>query len=137
MKNPDNIYVVYDGQCPLCRNYCMFIRIRDAVGVLELVDARQPSALVDEITRQGLNLDEGLVVQIGATGEVFHGHDAIHKLAMLSTRSGVFNRISHWIFKSKKRTLILYPFFRSFRNLTLWVLRIPLIKNLDEKCSKS
>lgn len=129
--NKDNvIYVVYDDECPFCRRYCQLVRIRGAVGRLALVDARQPSALMDDITAQGLDIDRGMVVKMGE--DIFYGADAIHILALLGTQSGVFNRCMYWMFRSKAVTSVLYPFLRNCRNMALWFMRVPMIKNLEK-----
>ncbi len=42
MSSPitDNkMVVVYDGECPFCRNYIRLMSLRKAVGDVELVDA--------------------------------------------------------------------------------------------------
>jgi predicted DCC family thiol-disulfide oxidoreductase YuxK len=36
--------LVYDGECPFCRNYVRLMSLRKAVGDIELVDARTLSA---------------------------------------------------------------------------------------------
>ncbi len=123
------VYVVYDDKCPFCRNYCQAVRLQKAAGTLKLVDARQPSPLMDEITAKGLDIDHGMVVKIG--DHLYYGADAIHILALLSTRSGVFNRAAYWIFQSKSVTAVLYPVLRDCRNLALRLMGIPLIKNLN------
>lgn len=130
----DTIYIIYDDECPFCRSYCQLVRLRDAVGRVELVDARQPSVLMDEVTALGLDIDRGMVVKVGE--QVFYGADAIHKLALLSTRSGLFNRLTYWMFQSKAVTSVLYPFLRDCRNLALWLMGVPMIKNLEKRCSK-
>lgn len=130
MSERDVVYVLYDDECPFCRNYCQLVRVRDAVGRLELVDARQSSALMDEVTGLGLDIDRGMVVKMG--DEIFYGADAIHILALLGTRSGVFNRCAYWIFQSKRVTSVLYPFLRECRNMALWLMGIPMIKNLEK-----
>lgn len=122
------VYVVYDGECPFCRNYCELVRIRDAVGKLELVDARQPSVLMSEITALGLDIDRGMVVKIGE--DIYYGSDAIHILALLSTQSGIFNRCNYWLFQSQKLSSVFYPLLRDCRNLALWLMGIPMINNL-------
>lgn len=38
------ILLVYDEECPLCDAYCRMIRVRESVGVLRLVNAREPAA---------------------------------------------------------------------------------------------
>ncbi len=130
MSKHDTIYVVYDDECPFCRNYCQLVRIRESVGTLELVDARQPSDFMDKITAKGLDIDRGMVVKMG--DDIYYGSDAIYMLALLSTKSGIFNRFTHWLFQSKKVTSILYPFFRDCRNLALWLMGIPMIRNLEK-----
>src|SRR4051812_27580332 len=92
-------WLVYDGECPICKTYAKYVRIRDTVGQLHLVDARNPSALLDEITNAGLNIDKGMVFKFN--GIIYYGADAVHVLTLLSTRSGIFNRINYYFFSSK------------------------------------
>ena len=124
------VYVVYDGECPFCRTYCNLVRIRHAVGELVLVDARQSSHLMEEITALSLDIDQGMVVKID--DQIYYGPEAINILALLGTRSGAFNQINYWIFKSKAVSKFLYPVLRDCRNLALWLMGIPLINNLAE-----
>lgn len=123
-----DVWLVYDGECPVCNAYCSYARIRDAVGQLHLVDARQPSALMDEITAAGLDIDQGMVVKF--EGVMYYGPDAIRMLTLLSTPSGLFNRINYWFFGTPKRAGIFYPAGRAFRNVMLKLLGIRYIENL-------
>lgn len=123
------VQIVYDGECPFCDNYCKLVRIKEAAGEVELVDARQQSGIMDEITKAGLDIDDGMVVTID--GEIYYGAEAIHRLSLLSTRSGVFNRLTYHIFKSPKVSKILYPLLRDCRNVALWALGKSRIDNLN------
>ena len=39
--NPDrDVWLVYDGECPICHACCIRARIQESVGRLHLVDAR-------------------------------------------------------------------------------------------------
>lgn len=127
----DDIWLVYDGECPVCKTYCKYIRIREAVGRLHLIDARQPSALMDEITAAGLDIDQGMVVKFKDV--VYYGPDAIHILTMLSTPSGLFNRINYYFFSSKLGAKVFYPLGKAFRTIVLKVLGIKYIENLKHK----
>lgn len=129
MTKRDKITVVYDDKCPFCQTYCKLVRIREAAGDLELIDARQPSKIMDEITVRGLDIDQGMVVKIGE--DIYYGADAIHVLALMSTKSGIFNRLSHWVFRSKKLSAVLYPFLRTCRNIALRIMGISFIRNLE------
>jgi predicted DCC family thiol-disulfide oxidoreductase YuxK len=120
--------LVYDGECPLCTAYCRMTRIRESVGTLKLIDARLSSEVKDEMTRLGLDVDQGMALKVG--GVMYYGSDAISALALISSRSGIFNRFNYWLFRSKARAHVLYPILRSCRNLVLKALRRTKINNL-------
>jgi predicted DCC family thiol-disulfide oxidoreductase YuxK len=122
------ILLVYDRECPVCDAYCRMVRIRESVGALRLVNARDAGGIMDEITAKGLDIDEGMVLKFG--NSLYYGADAIHVLSLMSSRSGVFNRLTYWIFRSKGLSTMLYPLFRFFRNLLLKLLRKSRINNL-------
>lgn len=124
----EEILLVYDKQCPLCDNYCRVVRLRESVGELKLVDAREPSPVMTEITARGWDIDQGMVLKMGE--QLYYGSDAIHALALISSRSGVFNRFNYWMFKSRTLSRIFYPILRSFRNLFLKLLGRTKINNL-------
>lgn len=85
---------------------------------------------MDEITRSGLDIDQGMVSIIGE--KLYYGSDAMHSLALISSRSGIFNRINYWVFKSKSVSSLLYPVLRVFRNLLLKILGKTKINNLSK-----
>ena len=126
--NRPPIQLVYDRQCPFCDAYCRLARIRESVGELELVDARKPGAAMDRVTELGLDIDQGMVLIVG--DEIYYGGDAIHALALISGRSGIFNRLTYWIFRSRILARLLYPPLRSCRNFLLKLMGISKVNNL-------
>ena len=122
------ILLIYDKQCPLCDAYCRWTRIRDSIGELKLIDARHDSEAMAQITEEGLDIDQGMVLKMN--GVLYYGTDAIHALALISSRSNSFNRITYYIFKSERLSRILYPFFRFGRKILLRILGIKKINNL-------
>ncbi|MEO3433046.1 DCC1-like thiol-disulfide oxidoreductase family protein [Inquilinus sp. CAU 1745] len=114
---PKAAWLVYDGACPFCTAYARYVRVRRSVGVLELVDARKGGPLVEEVREAGLDLDQGMVLKMG--GRLYHGADCLNVLAMLGSRSGLFNRLNAAIFRSPALSRALYPSLRAGRNLTL------------------
>ena len=122
------IYLIYDMECPACQFYCQLARIRESVGELVLVDARKDFAKLQEVTRAGLDIDEGMVLMVDDT--LYYGADAIHALALLSSRHDFFNRLTYWVFRSKRFSSWLYPVLRFFRNLLLKMLGRTRINNL-------
>ena len=124
----EEILLVYDKECPACNNYCQVVRIRESVGDLKIINARDDSVVMKEITSKGLDIDQGMVLKMG--GQLYYGPDAIHALSLISSRSGIFNRLNYWLFKSKTMSKILYPMLRFFRNHLLKVMRKTKINNL-------
>lgn len=127
--NETEVQLVYDAECPACNTYCKSVRIDSSVGRLQLVDAREPSNVLEEATRRGWDIDQGMVLKVG--GELYYGVDAINLLAQSSSRSTVFNRLNYRIFRSSRVSKTLYPLLRSCRNLLLKLMRKTKINNLD------
>ncbi|MGH8203204.1 MAG: DCC1-like thiol-disulfide oxidoreductase family protein [Steroidobacteraceae bacterium] len=128
MSTDDEILLVYDRQCPACDYYCNLVRIRESAGRLVLIDARDGGRIMDEITAAGLDIDQGMVVKAGGT--LYYGTDAIHVLALMGTRSGLFNRFAYWSFRNRGVARILYPVLKACRNLLLKILGRTKINNL-------
>lgn len=129
MNRPE-ILLVYDKECPACDAYCQIFKIRETVGDLKIIDARVKSKILDEITELGLDIDQGMVLKM--ENQIYYGSDAIHALALISSRSGLLNRINYSIFKSKSVSSWLYPVLRLFRNLLLKILGKTRINNLGK-----
>ncbi|MEM6903566.1 MAG: DCC1-like thiol-disulfide oxidoreductase family protein [Pseudomonadota bacterium] len=129
-------YIVYDGDCPLCATYIKLVRLRDAIGPVEMIDARSDHPVVEMLWAKGYDLDEGmaLVENFGVQGfehddeAITYGPDCVHKLALLTTPSGPFNRATAALLRSQRRANALYPLFRAGRNAALKFLGKPQIK---------
>ncbi len=127
----EEILLVYDKQCPVCNSYCRSVRIDESVGDVRLIDARESSDALDEISALGLDIDQGMVLKM--EGEIYYGADAIHALALISSRSGFFNRLNYLMLYSKRVSRILYPVLRGCRNLLLKILGKTKINNLGRE----
>ena len=129
LLNATPLLLVYDKECPACNNYCQMVRIRESVGELQLIDAREKSPIMDEITAAGLDIDEGMVLKMN--DQLYYGPDAIHALSLISSRSGIFNRLVYWVFKSKRVSHVLYPILKTGRLILLKLMRRSRINNLN------
>jgi predicted DCC family thiol-disulfide oxidoreductase YuxK len=112
--------IVYDGGCPFCTAYVRLVRLREAIGPVRLVDAREGGPVVDEIVAAKLDLDDGMVLKLD--GLLYHGDECLNRLALLSTSSGAFNRINVWMFRNPLAARLAYPVLRAGRNLALRLL---------------
>ena len=129
MNRTPEVLVVYDKQCPACDYYSNLVRIKESVGQLVLVDARDGGPIMEEITAKGLDIDQGMVAKVG--NELYYGADAIHVLALMGTNKGFFNRLAYWSFRSRAVSKVLYPILRACRNLLLKILGKTKINNLQ------
>ena len=117
LKHGSRLSVVYDGDCPLCSAYVTMTRIRDAVGMPTLVNARERPDLVRALARSGVDLDSGMAVYY--EGRTYAGGEAMHLLELLSEPSGPFDRLTSALLRRRSVALWVYPAFRSGRNLLL------------------
>lgn len=116
----DGVTIVYDGDCPFCSAFVTMARLREAAGPVMLVDARQSPELAVRLTAEGYDLDEGMVVLVG--GRAYFGAEAVNAIALMSSRSTVFNRAVAAVFERPRIAAALYPPMRAGRNLVLRLL---------------
>ena len=121
MAKHAEIVLIYDKDCPACNAYCQIVRVRQSLGELKLVNAREDSDIMQHITAQGLDIDQGMVLKLDENW--YYGSDAVYMLSLLSSRSGIFNRLNYHLFKSQRVAKWLYPVLRSCRNLLLKLMR--------------
>ena len=54
--------------------------------------------------------------------QVFHGDDCVNRLALLSSGSGLFNKLNAALFSSPRVSALMYPILRAGRNAVLKLL---------------
>lgn len=115
----NDLWFVYDGECPICSLGASMYRLRQSVGALHTVDARtEPDhPVMREVNAAGLNLDEGMAIKF--QGRLYQGTEALHLMAMLGADEGFLNRINNHLFKSERMARLCYPTLRAARNLAL------------------
>ncbi|MDA1091533.1 MAG: DCC1-like thiol-disulfide oxidoreductase family protein [Proteobacteria bacterium] len=128
VSSDDEWGLVYDWQCPACNLYCHQLCARETGGRFRLINARDNPEVMKEITARGFDIDQGMILKIN--NQFYYGAEAIHTLALISSPSTVFNRLNIWIFRSRRRSELLYPVLRACRNFLLKLLRRTKINNL-------
>jgi predicted DCC family thiol-disulfide oxidoreductase YuxK len=114
------IRVIYDGGCPISSACVRRLRPRSPGTRFALVDGRADPGIVRSLAAQGLDLNEGVVVEAGGARRC--GPDAARTLAQLHRASGLLERLAVWAFESPRRAGRFYPVFRFCRRLALRVL---------------
>lgn len=112
--------VYYDGDCPFCTRYVRYQRLQETIGEMTLVDLRRHPDHLQKLLAKGLSPDQGMVVE--QDGRQVAGAEAMQLLASMSGTSGWWNRINYYLFANRYLALLIYPFLRLGRNLTLLLL---------------
>ncbi|CDZ77365.1 hypothetical protein BN59_01648 [Legionella massiliensis] len=123
------LYVIYDGECYFCNHTAKALKIKEAVGELVLINARENHELINEALRQGFDINEGIVVYYRL--KFYHGKKAINLLNRLADKSTIFNKLSHLIYKNNCATFLGYPFLKLLRNVNLSLQGKSKIQNKD------
>lgn len=125
------IWFVYDGECPLCTQAALALKIKQEYGQLILLNARQDVNhwLMQEIQQRQFDLDEGMVIFDGLN--FFHGKRALRFMASYGDNKGWFNLTTKALFWSDSLSSIVYPWLRGIRNCLLKRRKIKKIDNLS------
>lgn len=113
-------YLIYDGDCPFCSRYVRLVRLREAVGHVAIIDARAPSPEVEDAKARGYVIDNGMLLHLD--GNFYYGADCLNRLALLSSRSTTFNRVTYLLLRSPGVARWMYPILRSGRRAILTLL---------------
>lgn len=128
-SDPEDIWLVYDGDCPVCAMSVEIVKLRRNFR-LHLINARDKSAhdFVKRIGAAGFDLNQGMVAVYQT--RIYIGDDVLALIAALSDEGRIGGWIVHHVFKSKTRSRRLYPLLRAFRN---GLLRLKGVRPIDMK----
>lgn len=134
--SPNNeIWFVYDGECPLCKKAALALRIKQDYGTLHLLNAREAenNLLLHKINSLALDLDEGMVIYDGK--KFYHGKDVLRFMAKYGDNKGLFNITNKVFFWSDFLAKIIYPWLRGIRNTLIKQKNVTKIDNLNLKAT--
>lgn len=127
------VTVLYDGECPLCRfgmkNY------ECGTQSVTFIDMRAASALKDKAISRGFNLNKEIVIE--CDNKIFSGGEAIHLMATQAKPSKWFNRQVYRLFHSPSRSKLIYPLLSGTRRLLSWLMKIPPVFDPDNERKES
>ena len=115
--------IVYDGECPFCKSYVRLMALKQAVGDVELVDARSLDKITRELTAAGYDLNEGMAAIYGE--DVYYGSDAVTLISTLTQTRGLLGRAVAWTLRDPNRAHRIYPMLKLGRRLVLRLLGKP------------
>jgi predicted DCC family thiol-disulfide oxidoreductase YuxK len=124
--HPPASYLLYDGECPACRSYVAFSRLRMLHPDLQVLDARQQPRLVADLRAAGFEINDGMVLKLG---EAIHfGPEATRMIAELGRdAASPITRVGLAAIGSAPWSRALYPWLNRARQLLLRLLGRKLI----------
>ena len=120
MSGPPSNYLIYDGECPFCSRFARLTKLRETVGELRLIDARERSPEVIAAKESGFVLDNEMLLLLN--GQSYYGADCLNRLALLSSRSALFNQLTYALLRHRWVSTWAYPILRFGRSVALKLL---------------
>ena len=124
-------WILYDGDCPFCKNYMRFTHLKESAGDVRLIDAREKTAEYEDLVALGYNLDDGMILKYH--GQYFHGDECLNRLALMSSENGCLNKMCATLFKSPTISKLSYPVLKAGRGAALFLLGREKIHKNDLK----
>lgn len=120
-------YLLYDGECPACRSYIAFSRLRRLYPDLQVLDAREQPQLVRALRAQGYEINDGMVLKLDAA--IHFGPEATRRIAELGQAApSAVTRVGLAAIGSAPWSQALYPWLNRARMLLLRGLGRTLIR---------
>ena len=113
-----NYTFIYDGECPFCNHFAELLEIKSQITNIKIVDGRKNLTLINSLLKKGYDLDKGAILL--KDEEIFHGAEAINTICkQINNPSSSLLLLLSRVFKSTKRTHLLFPFLIRARRFAL------------------
>ena len=109
---------IYDGECPFCNHFAELLEIKSKIKNISILDGRKNHDTIIYLLNKGYDIDNGAILLSG--GDIFHGADAINNICKkINNPSDSLLKLLSNVFKSNKRTKLLFPFLLRARRFAL------------------
>tara|TARA_B100000886_G_scaffold278170_1_gene202182 strand:+ start:164 stop:544 length:381 start_codon:yes stop_codon:yes gene_type:complete len=113
-----NYTFIYDGECPFCNHFAELLEIKSKITNVKILDGRKNLTLIESLLKKGYDLDKGAILL--KDKDIFHGADAINIICkQISNPSSSLLLLLSSVFKSKKRTKVIFPLLIRARRFAL------------------
>ena len=109
--------LIYDGECPFCREFALRSELKSGVPNLLIVDGRADDKIRRELNAQGLPLRNGAILIEGE--HRWHGSEAIAELSRRMKPSDPLLGLLAKLFGDNQRSALAYPALLAARRLAL------------------
>ena len=119
-----NLTFIYDGECPFCNHFAELLELKSKISKISILDGRKNPKIIKSLLEKGYDIDKGAILL--KDDDIFHGAEAINKICnQINNPSGKLLKLLSNIFKSNKRTNLLFPLLVRARRLALIAKGVP------------
>ena len=119
-----NLTFIYDGECPFCNHFAELLELKSKINKITILDGRKNPEIIKSLLDKGYDIDRGAILL--KDNDIFHGAEAINKICkQINNPSGKLLKLLSNIFKSDKRTNLLFPLLVRARRLALIAKGVP------------
>ena len=113
-----NLTFIYDGECPFCNHFAELLEFKSKIKNISFLDGRKNPNIIKSLLKKGYDIDKGAILLSG--DDIFHGSEAINEVCnKVNNPSGRLLKLLSNIFKSNKRTKLLFPLLLRARRFAL------------------
>ena len=103
---------------PFCNHFAELLEIKSKINNIKILDGRKNLVLINSLLDKGYDLDKGAILM--KDEDIFHGAEAINTICKeVKNPSSNLLKILSNVFKSNKRTKLLFPFLLRARRFAL------------------
>ena len=119
-----NLTFIYDGECPFCNHFAELLELKSKINKISILDGRKNPKIIKSLLEKGYDIDRGAILL--KDDDIFHGAEAINRICnQINNPSGNLLKLLSNIFKSDKRTNLLFPLLIRARRLALIAKGVP------------
>ena len=113
-----NLTFIYDGECPFCNQFAELLELKSKINNISIMDGRKNPKIIKSLLEKGYDIDQGAILL--KDDEIFHGAQSINNICnQINNPSSQLLKLLSNIFKSDKRTNLLFPFLLRARRFAL------------------
>ena len=113
-----NFTFIFDGECPFCNHFAELLELKSKINNIKILDGRKNLSIIRSLLDKGYDIDKGAILL--KDDDIFHGAKAINVICKeVNNPSSNLLKILSSVFKSNKRTKILFPFLLRARRFAL------------------
>ena len=113
-----NFTFIYDGECPFCNHFAELLEIKSKLTNIEIIDGRKNLRIIQSLLKKGYDIDMGAILL--NDNDILHGADAINTICKeVKDPSSNLLKLLSSVFRSKKRTNLLFPLLLKARRFAL------------------